>query len=304
MNERCSAVLLNKLPLKEKDPGSFTIPCDIGNLHIDNALADLGASISLMPYSMYEKLGLGEPKPTRMSLELADRKAVLRKGTSRIMSATDNAMDGICGDINSPINNMHELKIRDEFLKILRYNAFNGMDGGDVIDHIARVVKITEWIKVPDIDKNRLRIHVFSKSLSNDAEKWWNDEIKGTTIRTIGDLHDKPRDKHSNMTCLDSFYKPYLDTHDGIDTHEIINEECSPILVPARHDICDQDELCKTEEFTVIRYSIGLDEFVAVEPSKISTVKRTPGSMLAKVRIAQTSSNSHAGPCCKIDSKI
>nr|GEV15167.1 reverse transcriptase domain-containing protein [Tanacetum cinerariifolium] len=57
MNERCSAVLLNKLPSKEKDPGSFTIPCDIGNLHIDNALADLGSSISLMPYTMYEKLG-------------------------------------------------------------------------------------------------------------------------------------------------------------------------------------------------------------------------------------------------------
>ncbi|GJR59745.1 putative ribonuclease H-like domain-containing protein [Tanacetum coccineum] len=73
MNERCSAVLLNKLPSKEKYPGSFTIPCDIGNLHIDNALADLGVSISLMPYTMYEKLGLGEPKPTRMSLELADR---------------------------------------------------------------------------------------------------------------------------------------------------------------------------------------------------------------------------------------
>ncbi|GJS56529.1 reverse transcriptase domain-containing protein [Tanacetum coccineum] len=73
MNERCSAVLLNKLPSKEKDPGSFTIPCHIRHLHIDNALADLGASISLMPYMMYEKLGLGEPKPTRMSLELADR---------------------------------------------------------------------------------------------------------------------------------------------------------------------------------------------------------------------------------------
>ncbi|GJU75695.1 reverse transcriptase domain-containing protein [Tanacetum coccineum] len=73
MNERCSAVLLNKLPSKEKDPGSFTIPCDIGHLHINNALADLGASISLMPYTMYEKLGLGEPKPTRMSLELANR---------------------------------------------------------------------------------------------------------------------------------------------------------------------------------------------------------------------------------------
>ncbi|GKB44869.1 DNA-directed DNA polymerase [Tanacetum coccineum] len=73
MNERCSAILLNKLPSKEKDPRSFTIPCDIGQLHINNALADLGASISLMPYTMYENLGLGEPKATRMSLELADR---------------------------------------------------------------------------------------------------------------------------------------------------------------------------------------------------------------------------------------
>ncbi|GKA27603.1 putative nucleotidyltransferase, ribonuclease H [Tanacetum coccineum] len=80
MNERCSAVLLNKLPLKEKNPGSFTIPYDIGQLHIDNALADLGASISLMPYTMYEKLGLGEPKATRMSLELADRSIQYPRG--------------------------------------------------------------------------------------------------------------------------------------------------------------------------------------------------------------------------------
>ncbi|GJZ20590.1 reverse transcriptase domain-containing protein [Tanacetum coccineum] len=73
MNEICSAVLIKKLPSKEKDLGSFTIPCDIGHLHINNTLADLGASISLMPYMMYEKLGLGEPKRMRMSLELADR---------------------------------------------------------------------------------------------------------------------------------------------------------------------------------------------------------------------------------------
>ncbi|GKE86262.1 DNA-directed DNA polymerase [Tanacetum coccineum] len=80
MNERCSAVLLNKLPSKEKDPGRFTIPCDIGHLHIDNALADLGASISLMPYTMYEKLDIGEPKPTRISLELADRSIQYLRG--------------------------------------------------------------------------------------------------------------------------------------------------------------------------------------------------------------------------------
>ncbi|GJZ06383.1 reverse transcriptase domain-containing protein [Tanacetum coccineum] len=83
MNERCSAVLLNKLPSKEKDPGSFTIPCDIGHLHINNALVDLGSSISLMPYTVYEKLGLGEPNPTRMSLELADRPIQYPRGIAK-----------------------------------------------------------------------------------------------------------------------------------------------------------------------------------------------------------------------------
>ncbi|GJT03440.1 DNA-directed DNA polymerase [Tanacetum coccineum] len=80
MNERCLAVLLNKLPLKEKDSRSFTIPCDIGQLHINNALADLGASLSLMSYTMYEKLGLGEPKAIRMSLELVDRQSIYLRG--------------------------------------------------------------------------------------------------------------------------------------------------------------------------------------------------------------------------------
>ncbi|GJX39246.1 DNA-directed DNA polymerase [Tanacetum coccineum] len=80
MNEKCYVVLLNKLPSKEKDPGRFTIPCDISQLHIDNALADLGASISLMPYTMYKKLGLGEPKATRMSLEFTDRSIKYPRG--------------------------------------------------------------------------------------------------------------------------------------------------------------------------------------------------------------------------------
>ncbi|GKB48332.1 DNA-directed DNA polymerase [Tanacetum coccineum] len=80
MNERCSAVLLNKLQSKEKNPRSFTIPCDIGQLHINNVLANLGASISLIPYTMYEKLSLGEQKATRMSLELADRSIQYPRG--------------------------------------------------------------------------------------------------------------------------------------------------------------------------------------------------------------------------------
>ncbi|GKE26193.1 hypothetical protein Tco_1441577, partial [Tanacetum coccineum] len=121
-----------------------------------------------------------------------------------------------------------ELKISDEFLKILQDNAFNGMDGGGVIDHIAKVLEIIDWIKMPNVEKNELRLHVFSKSLSGDAKTW----------------------------------------------------EYSSIPIPARRDINNSEELCRTEEFTIVRHSIGNDEeFVTVGPSKINTVERTPGSM-------------------------
>ena len=67
LTEECSAIIQRKLPPKMKDPGSFTIPCTIGNLHIGKALCDLGACINL------KRLGGGEVKPTGMSLQLEDR---------------------------------------------------------------------------------------------------------------------------------------------------------------------------------------------------------------------------------------
>ncbi|PON43697.1 hypothetical protein TorRG33x02_333160, partial [Trema orientale] len=73
LTEECSAILQKKLPPKLKDPGSFNIPCTIGNSFFDKALCDLGASINLMPLSVYKKLVLGEVKPTTVSLQLSDR---------------------------------------------------------------------------------------------------------------------------------------------------------------------------------------------------------------------------------------
>src|SRR6185503_18566928 len=69
----CSAVLQNKSPPKLKDPGSFSIPCHIGNLLIDNALCDLGASVSVMPLSVCSKLNMGKLKATNITLQMADR---------------------------------------------------------------------------------------------------------------------------------------------------------------------------------------------------------------------------------------
>ncbi|GJV91360.1 retrovirus-related pol polyprotein from transposon TNT 1-94 [Tanacetum coccineum] len=68
------------LPQKEKDPGSFTVPCLINNICFDKALVDLGASVSVMPFSTYTNLGLGDLSHTRMTIELADRTIKQPKG--------------------------------------------------------------------------------------------------------------------------------------------------------------------------------------------------------------------------------
>nr|GEX32165.1 reverse transcriptase domain-containing protein [Tanacetum cinerariifolium] len=73
LNEHCSAVLLKMLPKKLGEPGKFLIPCNFPGMDKCLALANLGASINLMPLSMWKKLSLLELTPTCMTLELADQ---------------------------------------------------------------------------------------------------------------------------------------------------------------------------------------------------------------------------------------
>ncbi|GJR84557.1 reverse transcriptase domain-containing protein [Tanacetum coccineum] len=82
VNENCSAVILKKLPEKLGDPGKFLIPCDFQGMVECSALADLGASINLMPLSVWKKLSLPELTSTRMTLELADRSITRPKGVA------------------------------------------------------------------------------------------------------------------------------------------------------------------------------------------------------------------------------
>ncbi|GJZ95384.1 reverse transcriptase domain-containing protein [Tanacetum coccineum] len=72
LNENCSAMFLKKLPENLGDPGKFLIPCNFPGIDVCHALADLGASINLMPLSIWKKLSLPKLTPTRMTLELAD----------------------------------------------------------------------------------------------------------------------------------------------------------------------------------------------------------------------------------------
>ncbi|GJT40473.1 hypothetical protein Tco_0940338 [Tanacetum coccineum] len=278
-------------------------------------------------------------------LEILDPIEVAEVGNNEGIMDEDVSRDDDKDHANSSMIVKPELKIGDEFLKILHDNSFNGMDGSDVSDYIAKVLEITEWIKIPNVDKNELRLHVFSKSFSGDADKWWNNEGTATTWKelcekflykyyplshaykskilydldhrtdyfeflywlaskfdnyweldkniksgvwefyvngqnkgTINDL--EPCKEYSKKACSDLFFKPYLDAQDGKEIYKIINRDYSLIPILAHHNISNPDELCQTEEFIIVWYSIGsYEEFITVGSSKISAVKKNPGSM-------------------------
>nr|GEU42037.1 reverse transcriptase domain-containing protein [Tanacetum cinerariifolium] len=82
LNENCSAMLLKKLPENLGDSGKFLIPCDFSGMEVCHAIADLGASINLMPLSIGKKLSLPELTPTQMTRELVDRSIIRPKGVT------------------------------------------------------------------------------------------------------------------------------------------------------------------------------------------------------------------------------
>ena len=78
--EQASSMFHTEKAQKYKDPGCPTISIVIGATKIERALLDLGASVNLLPYSVYKQLGLGELKPTNVTLQLADRSTRVPRG--------------------------------------------------------------------------------------------------------------------------------------------------------------------------------------------------------------------------------
>ena len=78
--KQVSSIISTQNTLKYKDPGCPTISCIIGDNKIDHALLDLGASVNLFPFSVYQQLNLGELKPTSTTLLLTDRSIKVPKG--------------------------------------------------------------------------------------------------------------------------------------------------------------------------------------------------------------------------------
>jgi len=77
-------ILSGPIPVKYKDPRCPTISCTIGQTEVSRALLDLGASINLLPLSVYQQFGLGELSPTRVTIQLADQSVKIPKGKSQM----------------------------------------------------------------------------------------------------------------------------------------------------------------------------------------------------------------------------
>lgn len=121
LSEECLAMIINKVPNKEKDPKGFIAPCTIGGLVDERALVNLRASINLMPYKIFKKFGHGEPKPIKMMLQLADRSTQQPRG---IVEDLLVKMDKFIFPVDFVILNVDE---RVKVLLILRRPFFGNL---------------------------------------------------------------------------------------------------------------------------------------------------------------------------------
>ncbi|KAL0408280.1 UNVERIFIED_CONTAM: hypothetical protein Sradi_1762400 [Sesamum radiatum] len=169
LNEECSAILQNKLPPKLKDPGSFSIPCTIGEINFEKALCDLGASINWMPYSIFAKLGMHELTPTIVTFQLADKSIKYPRGiiedvlvkVGKFVIPVDFVVLDMEEDANTPLilgrpflatgkalidvqKGQLTLRINDEEVT---FNVFKAIKHPQVVDHEAFSIDCIEMLQ-------------------------------------------------------------------------------------------------------------------------------------------------------------
>ncbi|CAN6586315.1 unnamed protein product [Malus baccata var. baccata] len=194
-SENVSAVLQRKLPTKCKDPGSFTIPCVIGNTCFESAMLDLGTSINVMPYSIYASLHLGELKNDGVITQLADRSNAYPKG---VLEDVLVQVNHLIFPANFYVLEMDEsdhsptlpILLGRPFMKTARtkIDVFNGtltMEfDGEVINF-----NPSNSIKYPSEDHSCFSIEVFA-SLAHDHFEQLNDDALKLVIARGKDIQN------------------------------------------------------------------------------------------------------------------
>ncbi|CAN6562673.1 unnamed protein product [Malus baccata var. baccata] len=207
VSENVSAVLQRKLPPKCKDPGSFTIPCVIGNTKFEHAMLDLGASINVMPYSIYASMNLGELKNDGVIIQLADRSnAYPKEVLEDVLVQVDNLIFPadfyVLKMEDSPNVTPLPILLGRPFMKTARtkIDVFKGtltMEfDGEIINF-----NISEAMKFPKDDHSCFSIDVLDE-LAQDYLDMLEDDPLGTTIaQGIGMKPNLavPKDEHAEL---------------------------------------------------------------------------------------------------------
>ncbi|KAM1502649.1 hypothetical protein ACFXTO_027967 [Malus domestica] len=209
VSENVSAVLQRKLPPKCKDPGSFTIPCVIGNTKFDHAMLDLGASINVMPYSIYASMNLGELKNDGVIIQLADRPNAYPKGVLEdVLVQVDNLIFPadfyILEMEDSPNVTPLPILLGRPFMKTARtkIDVFKGtltMEfDGEIINF-----NISEAMKFPKDDHSCFSIDILDELAQDYLDMLEDDPLETTIAQGIGMPPNLaiPKDEHAELVA-------------------------------------------------------------------------------------------------------
>ncbi|CAN6566344.1 unnamed protein product [Malus baccata var. baccata] len=209
VSENVSAVLQRKLPPKCKDPGSFTIPCVIGNTKFEHAMLDLGASINVMPYSIYASMNLGELKNDGVIIQLADRSNAYPKGVLEdVLVQVDNLIfpaDFYVLEMeDSPNVTPLPILLGRPFMKTTRtkIDVFKGMltmeFDGEIINF-----NISEAMKFPKDDHSCFSINVLDELAQDYLDMLEDDPLETTIAQGLGTKPNLavPKEEHAELVA-------------------------------------------------------------------------------------------------------
>nr|GEW01959.1 hypothetical protein [Tanacetum cinerariifolium] len=254
LNEHCSVILLKKLPKKLGDPGKFLIPCDFPDMAECLALADLGASINLMPFSVWKRLSLLDLTPTCMTFELADR------SISRAVGVAEDVYVKI-GSFHFPADFMIvdfdadprvPLILRRSFLKIGR--ALIDVFKANYSDMTAKRIDVIDMA----CEEYSQEVLGFSDTISSSNPTPFYDLIISTTFSTLtsfgnSDLFLEEVDAFlaiEDEPTSTEFYQPYLDPEGDILLLEaFLNDDPSPLPSQGNYllDVRKELKICEAK---------------------------------------------------------
>ncbi|KAM2855560.1 hypothetical protein PS2_000017 [Malus domestica] len=264
VSENVSAVLQRKLPPKCKDPGSFTIPCVIGNTKFEHAMLDLGASINVMPYSIYASMNLGELKNDGVIIQLADRSNAYPKGVLEdVLVQVDNLI--FLADFyvlemeDSPNVTPLPILLRRPFMKTARtkidvFKRTLTMEfDGEIINF-----NISEAMKFPKDDHSCFSIDVLDELVQDYLDMLEDDPLETIIAQGIGMKPNLavPKEEHAELVAPVLELKPLPDHLKYV---FLGDEETFPVIVSSSLTALEKEKLIRVlkEHKTAIGWTLA-----------------------------------------------